>query len=623
MENKLTFNELIQAIKQVHTSLSGQAAKAVNISLTLRNWLIGMHIAEYEMRGQDKSAYGEMLIPNLSQQLAKLNISNCDRRQLYRYLKLYHIYPQIVGTLSPQSYLSPDKLLNNLSYSHFELLLEIDEPLKRAFYEIESIRSNWSVRELNRQIASLYFERVGLSKDKKKLAKLVQTGIETAEPALSIRDPYIFEFLGIKSKEVMYESALEDPLLDKLQDFLLEMGHGFCFESRQKRILIGGKHFFVDLVFYHRILKCHVLIELKVAEFNHEHLGQLNTYVSWFRKNEMFENDNPPIGLNKKRKRRIGSISAELINKSREATLTAVQVFNNPNITFKSETYVVLMIIAWTYLLHAYYRIHKIEYRYYDQKDKRKRFHRTKHGAYKYWELEQCLNNRISPIDRDTANNLHFLIGIRHEIEHQMTTRIDDILSAKFQACCLNYNEYIKKLFGDELGIENHLSFSLQFSSITTEQKEMLEEHHELPANIQSYMTTFDNKLSDEEFGCPKYAYRILFVPKIANRKGQSDSVIEFVKSDSSLANAMNKEYTIIKETEKKKYLPGQIVEKMKKEGYPNFSMHDHYQLWKQLDAKNSGKGYGTMVARKHWHWYERWLNEVRKQCKKNPAKYK
>jgi len=170
-----------------------------------------------------------------------------------------------------------------------------------------------------------------------------------------------------------------------------------------------------------------------------------------------------------KRIRRVGSIKSELLKKSREAALAAVQIFNNPNISFKSESYVVLMIIAWTYLLHAYFRDQKIEYRYCQRNGKRRVFDKTKHGSNKYWELERCLNDAKSPIDKDTANNLRFLIGLRHEIEHQMTSRIDDILSARFQACCLNFNEYIKKLFGDANGIEKHLSFSLQFSTISAE----------------------------------------------------------------------------------------------------------------------------------------------------------
>lgn len=324
----------------------------------------------------------------------------------------------------------------------------------------------------------------------------------------------------------------------------------------------------------------------------------------------------------KKRVRRIGAVKNELLKKSREAALASVQIFNNPNISFKSEAYVVLMIIAWTYLLHAYFRDQKIEYRYYDQKGKRRDFHKTKHGAYKYWELERCLNDKNSPVDKDTANNLRFLIGLRHEIEHQMTSRIDDVLSARFQACGLNYNEYVKKLFGVENGIEKHLSFSLQFSTISMEQKELLEQHPSLPANIQGYISGFDAELSDEEFSNPHYAYRILFIPKTANRKGQADRVIEFVKSDSPLAEAVNKEYAVIKETEKKKYLPKQVVDLMKAEGYPSFSVHHHTQLWKALDAQNVAKGYGVMVAGKVWHWYENWVAEVRKHCNDNKDKY-
>jgi predicted nuclease of restriction endonuclease-like (RecB) superfamily len=193
--------------------------------------------------------------------------------------------------------IAPEQLIQRLSYSHLELIVDLDDDLKRAFYQIECMRGNWSVRELKRQINSLYFERSGLSRDKEKLATLTQEGAEAAEPKLAIRDPYIFEFLGLKAKEVMSESHLEAQLLDKLQEFLLELGHGFCFEARQKRILIGDTHNFIDLVFYHRILKCHVLVELKLDEFSHENIGQLNTYVSWYKKNMMSLGDNPPVGI--------------------------------------------------------------------------------------------------------------------------------------------------------------------------------------------------------------------------------------------------------------------------------------------------------------------------------------
>jgi predicted nuclease of restriction endonuclease-like (RecB) superfamily len=314
----MDFDSLVRAIADVHERLLTQATKAVNVCLTLRNWLIGCYIREYELKGSDRATYREHLFDALAERLTARAVSNCNRRQLYRYRDFYRTYPGIVGTaspqlrdllpagkragakvgpLAPQSGYTPQELVDRLSYSHFEEVMAIGDPLKRAFYEAECIRGHWSVRELRRQIASLYFERCGLSRNKPKLAALVRRNAEVALPAHVIRDPYVFEFLGLKPKEVVGESALEDALLDKLQDFLLELGRGFCFEARQRRLLIGGEHFFVDLAFYHRILKCHVLIELKVDGFSHEYLGQLNTYVTWFRSHEMAEGDNPPVGL--------------------------------------------------------------------------------------------------------------------------------------------------------------------------------------------------------------------------------------------------------------------------------------------------------------------------------------
>lgn len=325
--------------------------------------------------------------------------------------------------------------------------------------------------------------------------------------------------------------------------------------------------------------------------------------------------------VQKKRIRSVGSVSNELLKKSREAALAAVQVFNNPAITFKSEIYIVLMVIAWTYLLHAHFRKQKIEYRYFKLVGGRKKFDRTTKGAYKYWELERCLNCDQSPADKDAANNLRFLIGLRHEIEHQMTNRLDECFSARFQACCLNYNEYIKKLFGDELGIDKHLSFSLQFSSISREQVDQLSTQKDLPPNILGYVTEFDSSLTEEEYNHPRYAYRVLFVPKTANRKGQADQVIEFVKADSELAKGVNAQYTVIKETERKKYLPGEIVSVMQAEGFQKFNMHAHTLLWKAEDAKNLANGLGTKVA-KTWYWYESWLEKVRNHCAGNGAKY-
>jgi len=314
----MSFERLVATIEQAHARLAAQASRAVNTHLTLRNWLIGLYIAEYEQQGADRARYGATLLERLSKRLMAVGVSRAEARELRRYRQFYLIYPQIRETLTPEfgiALLPQTKVTNNresptpefgvaagdvlsrLSFSHIAELLQCDDATKRAFYELECIRGNWSVRELKRQIASLYYERSGLSKDKAKLAALAQEDAERAELTLAIRDPYVFEFLGLKPQEVMSESHLEDQLLDKLHDFLLELGHGFCFEARQKRILIGDSHNFVDLVFYHRILKCHVLLELKVAAFSHENIGQLNTYVSWYRKNMMTLGDNPPVGI--------------------------------------------------------------------------------------------------------------------------------------------------------------------------------------------------------------------------------------------------------------------------------------------------------------------------------------
>jgi predicted nuclease of restriction endonuclease-like (RecB) superfamily len=323
---KQTFEHLVGAIRQVHDELTAQASRAVNASLTLRNWMIGFHVEEYERRGVDRAEYGDKLMDRLADSLTRIGVSRCDRREIYRYRQFYLAYPQIVESVtpqlqpligllnlagadsppagaptivetSPQFKIDGKTLISRLSFSHIAELLNLEDATKRSFYEVECIQGNWSVRELKRQIHSLYYERSGLSTDKKKLSELAQQGAELAAPALAVRDPYVFEFLGLTPREVMSESHLEDNLIGKIEEFLLELGHGFCFEARQKRILIGDEHYFIDLVFYHRILKCHVLVELKLAEFSHENIGQLNTYVSWYKKNMMREGDNLPIGI--------------------------------------------------------------------------------------------------------------------------------------------------------------------------------------------------------------------------------------------------------------------------------------------------------------------------------------
>jgi len=316
------FPGLVSAIGSLHEACAALVNRTVNTTLTLRNWVIGAYIREYEQRGADRAKYGARLLETLSETLQE----SLDRCYTGRYLglcrQLFDRCPQIrksvisessllklqdggvvwIGSETRKSAISElgvgaDLLVQRLSFTHLVELIVIDDPLKRAFYEIECIRGNWSVRELKRQIATLYFERSGLSKNKKKLAEMVASGAECGEPHLSIRDPYIFEFLGLRAKDAVAESDLEAALVEHLRDFLLELGHGFCLEAQQKSILIGKTRGFVDLVFYHRVLKCHVLVELKADEFKHEHLGQLNTYVEWYRQHMMSQGDNPPIGL--------------------------------------------------------------------------------------------------------------------------------------------------------------------------------------------------------------------------------------------------------------------------------------------------------------------------------------
>ena len=322
-------------------------------------------------------------------------------------------------------------------------------------------------------------------------------------------------------------------------------------------------------------------------------------------------------------KRRIGSIKDELISKSKEATLSAVKIFNDPLINFKSETFIVLMIIAWTYLLHAFYRSKGIEYRYFQKHGKRKFFDKTQKGAYKYWELERCLNDKKSPIDKNTTNNLKFLIGLRHEIEHQMTLSLDDFLSGRYQACILNYNHYLVELFGDRHALDKHLSYSLQFLELSAEQIQGSKWEAEIPKRLKAYIVEFDDQLEHDEYNSPNYSYRLLFKKKLVNRPGQADKVVEFMDPESALAKTIDKEYWVKKETEKKKYRPSDIVKEIKQVGFSKFRISpEHVEMWKSEDAKNPGKGYGAEVAGQ-WYWYETWLSRCIELCNLAGDKYK
>jgi predicted nuclease of restriction endonuclease-like (RecB) superfamily len=327
----MNFELLVKTISNTHGHFQHQAAKAVNVSLTLRNWLIGFYIVEFEQEGEDRAAYGTGLLNRLA---LGIKIKGLVSAELSRCRQFYFCYPQILGSLTQEfkslipsqilgaltqesqeedefqlgrlpstksendlHHLKGGVLVSKLSFTHFVELIKIGDNLKRTFYELECIKGTWSVRELKRQINSLYYERSGMSKKPQMLSETTHQKAEMERPSDIVKSVYAFEFLGLKAKDAMEESDLETALLDHLQDFMMEMGHGFCLEARQKKILIGDEYFFIDLVFYHRILKCHVLVELKVEDFNHHNIGQLNTYVNSYKANIMQEDDNPTVGI--------------------------------------------------------------------------------------------------------------------------------------------------------------------------------------------------------------------------------------------------------------------------------------------------------------------------------------
>jgi hypothetical protein len=317
-----------------------------------------------------------------------------------------------------------------------------------------------------------------------------------------------------------------------------------------------------------------------------------------------------------KKKGSLGSIRQELVRKAREAALCAIRTYNDPLIRFKSETFVVLMVIAWTYLLHAHYRSKGVDYRYFTPGPKRKKYDRTKRGAFKFWELERCLNEVACPIDGETQKNLRFLIGLRHEIEHQMCPGLDDYLSGRYQACALNFNHSIKRLFGNREGLDEHLGVTRQFAQLDVTQFEQPKILPSVPKRIAAYIADFDASLTEHEFNSQKFAYRVLFVKKLVNKPGQADRVIEFIDPESEAAKNIEKEYWVKKEVERPKFLPKEVVAAVNKAGFPKFRLQpEHRDFWKAEDAKNPGKGYGIKVS-ETWYWYQSWIDHCIQHCK-------
>lgn len=330
-QNTHSFDELTKIIRDTHDAAQTTAVKAINRMQTMRNWLYGYYIIEFEQHGKDRAEYGTQLLKRLEE---RVNRKGLTETLFKNSRKFYRLYPQmvenIIGVISPTV---SDKLLESkdasglcdtqmtenehveksptvsdgfrttgqmiisrLSFSHIVEIMTVDDPLARYFYEQECIKCTWSVRELRRQISTNLYVRTGISSNPEKMLSLPSLqGHDNNE--LQIRQPFTFEFLGLKANEVVDEKDIENALIDHLQDFLLELGKGFCFELRQKRIIIDDEYYYPDLVFYNRILHCGVIIELKDEEFSHQNLGQLNAYVSHYKEHEMQPGDNPPIGI--------------------------------------------------------------------------------------------------------------------------------------------------------------------------------------------------------------------------------------------------------------------------------------------------------------------------------------
>lgn len=350
------FNHLVGHIQRTTDVLQENARMVINRNVTARAWLTGYYIVEYEQNGKDRALYGEQLLKKLSE---KLNGKSFGMTSLKMYRKFYQLYPQLakplvqyllslignpsnapISTLLLQKSQSvidqfqgadiqtkeksqsvigqfgdvsrdgfamlnldgevepvPQMLFDRLSYTHITLLLHIDNPIKRAFMAIEAMRGPWSVRELKRQIDSNYFERSGWSQKPEQLSLKVNATSEKPTFAEDLKSPYTFEFLGLSSQEVVEEGDLEAGLVKHFEDFIMELGMGFCLEARQKRLLIDDNYKKADLVFYHRILKCHVIVELKAHELEYGDIMQLNMYIEYYRKHYMEPDDNSPIGL--------------------------------------------------------------------------------------------------------------------------------------------------------------------------------------------------------------------------------------------------------------------------------------------------------------------------------------
>lgn len=279
------YQQLIAGIGLLLTAGREKAALQVNVILVQTYWQVGQYIVEYEQKGNEKAEYGSQLFERLSKDLTAAYGKGFGRSNLFYMRKLYLSF-QKSGTLS-----------HKLTWSHYYEILKSDSELEISFYTKQCEKEKWSVRELKRQMKSMLFHRLALSTDKEGVLKLASNGHEIQQPEDLLKDPFVLEFLNIPAQQLYLEGELEERLINNLQQFLLELGKGFAFIGRQYRMSIGGRHFKVDLLFYHRILKCFVLIDLKRGEIDHTDVGQMNLYLNYFKKEEATEGDNEPVGI--------------------------------------------------------------------------------------------------------------------------------------------------------------------------------------------------------------------------------------------------------------------------------------------------------------------------------------
>lgn len=277
--------DLSGRISSIIETARSRVRTVVDTEMVRAYWEIGREIVEDEQQGEKRAGYGKEVITKLAEVLTTQYGKGFDRSNLWNMRLFYLAFPKI------------DAVRRELSWTHYRLLMRHDDPQKRSFYEIESATNNWSTRELERQMNSMLYERLALSRDTEGIKELAREGQVLKTASDMVKDPYILEFLGLPQERRLLEKELEGALIDKLQQFLLELGKGFSFVARQRRITLDGRHFFIDLVFYNYILKCFVLIDLKTGELMHQDIGQMQMYVNYFTRELMNEGDNPPIGI--------------------------------------------------------------------------------------------------------------------------------------------------------------------------------------------------------------------------------------------------------------------------------------------------------------------------------------